>query len=225
MRIIVIVACVAIVLAGALFGAGLYFSAPVFDERVSEPPDGAFDILPVSEALTFARTKDGRLLLVRSADADAIEAVDLGAALDTVATDPLAILRTHGYQRVAARLTGVAQAVPLEQLGMPFDPGYPHIAAGTNFRAHAEEVGLDEGPFLFPKLTRATAWDARVPARTRLDYEVELCAVALPTPRAGRACCPSGHSCWCPVAMRTFTGAWKSASRSTIVCGSATPRA
>jgi 2-keto-4-pentenoate hydratase/2-oxohepta-3-ene-1,7-dioic acid hydratase in catechol pathway len=179
MRIIVIVACVAIVLAGALFGAGLYFSAPVFDERVSEPPDGAFDILPVSEALTFARTKDGRLLLVRSADADAIEAVDLGAALDTVATDPLAILRTHGYQRVAARLTGVAQAVPLEQLGMPFDPGYPHIAAGTNFRAHAEEVGLDEGPFLFPKLTRATAWDARVPARTRLDYEVELCAVAL----------------------------------------------
>jgi 2-keto-4-pentenoate hydratase/2-oxohepta-3-ene-1,7-dioic acid hydratase in catechol pathway len=40
-------------------------------------------------------------------------------------------------------------------------------------------VGLDEGPFLFPKLTRATPWNAPVPAYKRLDYEVELCAVTL----------------------------------------------
>jgi 2-keto-4-pentenoate hydratase/2-oxohepta-3-ene-1,7-dioic acid hydratase in catechol pathway len=176
---IVIVAGLAILLGAALLGAGLYFSAPVFDESVSAPPDGAFDILPGSQALTFARTKDGRPLLVSSADGDVVEAIDLGVALDTVATDPLAILRTHGYQRLATMVTGLAQPVPLEELGMPFDPSYPHIAAGTNFRAHAEEVGLDEGPFLFPKLTRASAWDAGVPARTRLDYEVELCAVTL----------------------------------------------
>lgn len=179
MRIVIIFTSLAILLGVALFGAGLYFSAPVFDERMSEPPDSAFDVLPVSEALTFARTKEGRLLLVSSADRGAVEAVDLGAALDTIATDPLAILRIHGYEAVAATVTGAAQSVPLQQLGLPFDPAYPHIAAGTNFRAHAEEVGLDEGPFLFPKLTRATAWDASVPARTRLDYEVELCAVTL----------------------------------------------
>ena len=162
MRIAIIFASMAILLGAALFGAGLYFSKPVFDERLSQPPDSAFDILPVSEALTFARTTDGRLLLVSSADRDEVEAIDLGTALDTAATDPLVVLRTHGYTALAAMVGGAAQPVPMEQLGLPFDPTYPHIAAGTNFRAHAEEVGLDEGPFLFPKLTRATS-----PSRTR----------------------------------------------------------
>ena len=136
-------------------------------------------MLPTSDALTFARTHDSRLLLVTKADQDGVEAVDLSAALDTAAVDPLEVMRTHGYQAVASAAAGAAQRIPMAELGMPFDPAYPHIAAGTNFRAHAEEVGLEDGPFLFPKLTRATAWNAPVPARVRLDYEAELCAVTL----------------------------------------------
>jgi 2-keto-4-pentenoate hydratase/2-oxohepta-3-ene-1,7-dioic acid hydratase in catechol pathway len=194
MRIILILIGLAILIGGALMGTAIYVSKPVFDERLAEAPESAFDILPVSEALTFARTTDGSLLLVVGADRDSVDAIDLSAVLDPSVTDPsanapsanapsanapLALLRSFGYQALAAAAGHTSRQVPLAQLGMPFDPAYPHIAAGTNFRAHAEEVGLDDGPFLFPKLTRATAWNAPVPARSRLDYEAELCAVTL----------------------------------------------
>ena len=62
---------------------------------------------------------------------------------------------------------------------MPFDTQSGIIAAGVNFKAHAEETGLEDGPFLFPKLSTPSAWQAPVTKRTRLDYEVELCAVAI----------------------------------------------
>ena len=179
MRIIISLLMLAVVVAAALFAAAIYVSTPVFDEPLAEPPASAFDILPVDEALTLARTQDGRLLLVTGADPDGVDAIDLQAALGTTAQSPLDLLRRYGYQALAAVAEDTAQPVAMAELGLPFDPAYPHIAAGTNFRAHAEEVGLDDGPFLFPKLSRATAWNASVPARTRLDYEAELCAVTL----------------------------------------------
>lgn len=179
MKIFTILATVAILVGTVLFGTAVWVSAPVFDESLAQPPASAFDILPVDDALTFARTNDGRLFLVIRADDDSIEAIDLQVALDAPATDPLAVLGAHGYETVAAAANGATQTVPAARLGLPFDPAYPHIAAGANFRAHAEEVGLDDGPFLFPKLTRPTAWNVSVPARTRLDYEAELCAVTL----------------------------------------------
>ncbi len=177
MRVLTVLAAVLVVLGVVLFGVAVSVSSPLFDEPLAEPPAPAFDVLPVSEALTFARTLDGRLLLVRSADRDSVEAVDLSGALGL--RDPLEALRAVGFQAIVRASQGTLETVALLELGMPFEPAHPHIAAGTNYRAHAEEVGVEDGPFLFPKLTRATAWNAPVPKRTRLDYEVELCAVTL----------------------------------------------
>ncbi len=179
MRAVAVVAGLIVVLVGVLFSVAVYVSAPIFDESLTEPPEPAFEILPVTQALTFAQTTDGALLLVTSATRDRVDAVDLSVALDGAAGDPLEALRSFGYEAIAAAAQRPEVPIAMQQLGMPFTPAYPHIAAGTNFRAHAEEVGVEDGPFLFPKLTRASAWNATVPARTRLDYEVELCAVTL----------------------------------------------
>ena len=67
---------------------------------------------------------------------------------------------------------------------MPIQGLPRNIAAGTNFVAHAEEVGHEGDPFLFPKLSAPTAWNAPVRAEGRLDFEVELCAVTLAEHRA-----------------------------------------
>ncbi len=179
MKVLIIVASLGVALVALLFAVSTYVSAPIFDESLAQPPDNAFQILPAREALTFARTRDGKLLLVTRANRDAVTAVDLSVALDTTATNPLAVLLDVGHQALTGAAQGPSQSVSMGQLGLPFDPSYPHIAAGTNFRAHAEEVGVEDGPFLFPKLTRPTPWNAAVPVRARLDYEAELCAVTL----------------------------------------------
>jgi 2-keto-4-pentenoate hydratase/2-oxohepta-3-ene-1,7-dioic acid hydratase in catechol pathway len=78
--------------------------------------------------------------------------------------------------------------VALDELGLPADLAAVHVAAGANFRAHGDEVGVDE-PFLFPKLVQPTPFTSDVPTVARLDYEVELCFVAL-QPLAGPADTP-----------------------------------
>lgn len=71
--------------------------------------------------------------------------------------------------------------IALERLVLPANFSYPHLAAGTNYKAHAEEVYVDDPPFLFPKLSQATTWQASIDgSRTRhLDYEAEICFVPL----------------------------------------------
>ena len=103
MRVLTVLAAVLVVLGAVLFGVAVSVSSPLFDEPLAEPPAPAFDVLPVSEALTFARTLDGRLLLVRSADRDSVEAVDLSGALGL--RDPLEALRAVGFQAIAAQPT------------------------------------------------------------------------------------------------------------------------
>ena len=70
------------------------------------------------------------------------------------------------------------------------------MAAGTNFREHAEEVYSDDPPFLFPKLVEAGSWNQTVPFVSRLDFEAEICAFPLgsirpnePRPRFGFVLC------------------------------------
>ena len=156
-------------------------STPIFNERLERIPDEAFQIEAPHQALTFARTTSDELLLVLRANQESAEVVDLSAAMQQELSDPLQALRQFSYAQIAAAASNDTETYALEELGLPLVPHYPHIAAGTNFRAHAEEVGIEEGPFLFPKLTRATPWNADVPLRTRLDYEAELCAVPLHT--------------------------------------------
>ena len=158
-------------------------SAPLFDET-----RGAFTprIAPPDEALTFART-ERRLLLVSRQDVDSVTGTDLTAALGPDRTvDLLALYRDLGFDGLRAT-EGPEVEVPLAELRSPIDYTAPHVAAGTNFKAHAEEVYLDDPPFLFPKLVRATAWNADVPWTDRLDYEAELCMVPIddiPSPDA-----------------------------------------
>jgi 2-keto-4-pentenoate hydratase/2-oxohepta-3-ene-1,7-dioic acid hydratase in catechol pathway len=61
----------------------------------------------------------------------------------------------------------------------PFTAGQYHIAAGTNYPEHGEEVNIDS-PFLFPKLGAITPPFSAVARRDALlDYEVELALVLL----------------------------------------------
>jgi 2-keto-4-pentenoate hydratase/2-oxohepta-3-ene-1,7-dioic acid hydratase in catechol pathway len=125
------------------------------------------------QALTFAR-RGRELLLVESVAAGQVEASRLAGA-----EDPIELLgRTDAaaVRRLAAG--GGRVSVPIAELGLPVELGGVHVAAGTNFREHGEEVGIEE-PFLFPKVVQPTPFASEVPAAARLDYEVELCFVAL----------------------------------------------
>lgn len=156
-----------------------YMSRPLFkDKRADLPP--LPQLAPREAALTFARTEDNRLLLVTGARESEILAIDLTALYGEAATDPIALYRQLGYDSLAA-LTGTEKTYALESLGLPMDLGIEHLAAGTNFAEHAEEVNLDDPPFLFPKNTAPTPWNAPVLRAARLDYEAELAFVPLET--------------------------------------------
>ena len=159
----------------ALSAATWWLSRPAFDESLPPNPYDDVRIAPTTSAITLARKLDGTVLAVRSASTTGISAIPLASSGD--AADAVNVL---GVDAIAAQLAAVpASEVRWSELGLPVDTQYPHIAAGTNFKAHAEEVGHEGEPFLFPKLSEATAWNAPVPAAGRMDFEVELCAVPL----------------------------------------------
>ncbi|MEQ9144491.1 MAG: fumarylacetoacetate hydrolase family protein [Parvibaculaceae bacterium] len=151
--------------------------------RAAEEPK-----LPVAgreDALTFARFQSaaGRhLMLVSSYEAGKVTGIDLTALLGAEMDDPITVYRTLGYDALAA-MEGPAIVTDVDRLVLPVDLTASHIAAGTNFPAHAEEASVDEGPFLFAKEVTPTAFNAPIPAApgVLLDYEVELCVVALKT--------------------------------------------
>lgn len=169
----------------ALGIATVVVSGPIFDEQIDTASIYDHPIAPPNVALTFARVATAagnRIILVQAFNSTAISGVDLNARFTAGYASPTTIYRRYGYDALAALATnGPSSSFPSESLLMPLDFSGPHIAAGTNFRAHAEEVMIEDGPFLFPKLVTATGWRADVPEMTRLDYEVELCAVTLET--------------------------------------------
>ncbi len=141
---------------------------------------GTVEIAPVEEALTFARDKEGtRLILVSSYEGKQVTGVDLTVV--TGAVDPVALYTAQGYDAIAAlAASGKQVTLSRAELGIPVDLTASHIAAGTNFPEHAEEATVEDGPFLFAKEVEPTAFDAPIPAGDALlDYEVELCFVAL----------------------------------------------
>ena len=153
-----------------------WYTRPVVEAVYAGPDGEVFKVAPLQEAITLARTLDGETLLVVDADRTGVQAVALGepgkhaiAAYRTLGPTPLRLLAAAGN----------TTTYPWAELGMPIEGLAHNIAAGTNFLAHAEEVGHDGDPFLFPKLSEPTAWNAPVSAAGRLDYEVELCVVTL----------------------------------------------
>jgi 2-keto-4-pentenoate hydratase/2-oxohepta-3-ene-1,7-dioic acid hydratase in catechol pathway len=167
----------------ALLVATWRLSQPKFEESLRGDPLDSLVIAPPAAALTLARVETGagpRVVLVARGAGGRLEVVDLEAAFGQPFRDAVEAFAVLGFEALERTVDAAATLrVSVADLTLPLDLSDRHIAAGTNFRAHAEEVGRDEGPFLFPKLSRATPWNAEVPARRRLDYEAELCAVTL----------------------------------------------
>lgn len=199
---------VSIVVSGAiLVAATIHLASPKFDGRLADDPLASLEIAPIDEAVTLARlhTGDPTVLLVVRSGADGLEAIDLQPMSGRRFRDAVEALEALGLDeltRIAGDPASVRMLVRYADLGLPIDAGHPHIAAGTNFVEHAEEVGREDGPFLFPKLSHATAWNAAVPDRARLDYEVEICAVTL-APHTASAPSPLGY-----VLCNDFTDRW-----------------
>ncbi len=166
------------VLVALLIGLVIYswhVSKPLFDEVRQHPQQ---DIAPLKDALTFARTTDA-LYLVTGHEAEHITGINLTTGLGQAETsDVIELYQTAGFDSLAAS-TGEIEHIAITELVSPLAYVHPGVAAGTNYAEHAEEVNLDDPPFIFPKLAEATNWNAPVNFCKRLDYEAELCMVPL----------------------------------------------
>jgi 2-keto-4-pentenoate hydratase/2-oxohepta-3-ene-1,7-dioic acid hydratase in catechol pathway len=173
--------------------------APAPRERLDEASLWG-EAAPLERALTFARRRASpELLLVSSVREGRVEAVAFPEAADPIAL--LERLDAAAVRRAAAERPRVS--VLLAELGLPAELAAVHVAAGANFAAHGAEVGV-EAPFLFPKLVAPTPFASDVPHAARLDYEVELCFVAL-RPLASAADVPGGFGV---LLCNDFTDRW-----------------
>lgn len=170
-------AIVTLLLAAVFWGATLYVSRPLFTERIGDlPPLPA--VADRRDALTLARS-DGNLLLVTGVAGNRVSAIDLTRRFGADSTrDTLRFLQTADPDELQ-QLDGPNVTVDMRQLVVPLHLGGAHVAAGTNFAEHADEVLLDDLPFLFPKLAAPEPWHASIPWTKRLDYEAELAALPL----------------------------------------------
>lgn len=174
-------------LAAAVFGTSVVVSRPLFDEQLDPAGLDAVAIAPVQEALTFARYRgaDGalRLLLVTAYGGGRVTGLDVHEEGSAEEPDPIPLFRSVGYDALAEVATLGAEPVTVEAaaLELPFTPHEHNIGVGANYRAHAQEAGVDETPFLFPKValpTRHTSDVEKLDSRL-LDYEAELGLVLL----------------------------------------------
>lgn len=170
----------------ALVASGCAFSwEPLFDEATTAEALANVDIAPATEALTFARFETGgspRAIAVTSYRDGVIGGVDLSLALGQQASDPISLFLEHSYDtlQAVAGSTNHTVSVAVEDLIIPVELRGHHIAAGTNFPEHADEAGVQDGPFLFPKLVDPTPATSKVAVgHALLDYEVELAWVPL----------------------------------------------
>ncbi len=154
-------------------------------------PDADFStsipIAPLDEALTFARTitdDEVQLLAVTEYQDDQVTAVDLSATLEEGANDPIDLFRQLGYEKLREQIESERESstitVDVADLILPVELADSHVAAGTNFAAHAAEADVVDGPFLFTKLVTPTPSGSSVAVGDALlDYEVELAFVTL----------------------------------------------
>jgi len=172
-----------LMLAAAALLSSAILSRPLFDQQLNtHQMRSSLRIAPIEQAITVARLRRGDVILVLNIDKSGISGINLTEQTQQLFSDGI-----DAYQQLGSRqLRSLAhsdrdqrQHFPWQQLAIPVDEHYPHIAAGTNFQSHAAEVGHDGEPFLFPKLSHVSGWNADVYDSGRLDYEVELCAVPL----------------------------------------------
>ena len=187
-----------VLIAGCFIGVSYYVSAPVVD-GVRE--DQAVAIADLSQALTFARTESA-LILVSAHEGDRLRGINLTEIYGDVTEDLFSFLEmfdASSFRETNAKI----ESFSINELIQPANYSYPSVAAGTNFREHAEEVYSDDPPFLFPKLVEAGPWNQTVPFVSRLDFEAEICAFPLdavrpnqPRPRFGFVLCNDFTDRW-----------------------------
>ena len=176
---------ITIALVCLLLAAGAAVWSGLFDSRTMTPvtrpfveaPAPTIDIAPLDEALTFARLDDGANLAVLSYEDGRI----IGAPL-AGDEDAIGLLARLGYDGVKKLIedNGARLTIDATRLATPVDLRDRHIAAGANYSDHADEADVEGGPFLFPKYVAPTAARSAVIADDALlDYEVELCLVAI----------------------------------------------
>ena len=143
-------------------GGSYWISKPLVEgERGAFAPE----IAEFSEALTFARSAKA-LVLVTGHSGDGVTGIDLTAIYGEALTSDLSIFLQRVTPQEAASSVSGASHYPLGQLISPVAFSKPSVAAGTNFREHADEVYSDDPPFLFPKLTQPGFWHDAVPYPT-----------------------------------------------------------
>ncbi len=184
LKVIASVVLLVIVLMGI---ASYWVSRPVFNEkRAGYAPN----IAPLDTALTFARSPAG-LVLVTGHKGDTITGINLTALFGEEKTADL-IAFAADFDETWLPKSAPEASFAVSELIRPLDYAYPYIAVGTNFKDHAEEVYVDDPPFLFPKLALASNWQDPVPFTRRLDFEAELVMFPLADIRAGEALPPFG---------------------------------
>ncbi len=152
-----------------------WVSRPAFSEARGDFRPGIGD---PAQALTFARSADG-LIWVTGHTGDAVTGINLTKIHGEAATADLIDFVSALDSNALPASVEQAETFPLSTLRRPLDYTFPHIAAGTNFKEHADEIYSDDPPFLFPKLTEAGDWHDPVPFTSRLDFEAELCLFPL----------------------------------------------
>jgi 2-keto-4-pentenoate hydratase/2-oxohepta-3-ene-1,7-dioic acid hydratase in catechol pathway len=170
-----VVVIVLVALVSVFVAFSFYVSQPVvegtrgnFQPVIADPMD----------ALTFARSAKG-LILVTQHEGDALIGVNLTKLLGEHKTSDLIAFAADLDLATLPDANVAGERFPLEELVMPLPYHYPSVAAGTNFKEHAEEIYLDDPPFLFPKLAAAGNWNDSIPFLPRLDFEAEICMFPL----------------------------------------------
>lgn len=178
---------VIVALAAGVVATSLLVSRPLFDVALDPTLVDEVTIAPVTEALTFGRYRgaDGalHLLLVTAYEDGLVTGLDVQELGATQEPDPIALFRAVGYDALAELAALGAAEVTVEEaaLELPFNAHAHNIGVGANYRAHAQEAGVGETPFLFPKIALPTPFIsevAKLDARL-LDYEAELGLVLL----------------------------------------------
>jgi 2-keto-4-pentenoate hydratase/2-oxohepta-3-ene-1,7-dioic acid hydratase in catechol pathway len=137
------------------------------------------EILPLSEAWTLAQfgPRDApHTLLVREDDGVHVHGVDLSVARKNFAANPFDVIAGLDFAEFDTAANDGMISVPYADL-LPLGHGSTaNVAAGVNYKAHAEESEVEGGGFLFPKLAESTNAVAGPVASSdaMLDYEVEL---------------------------------------------------
>lgn len=160
-------------------------SRPLYENTLEESAVNSLQIAPLDEALTFARVDDSeesnRVLLVKSYSNGVITGVDLNEWFNQKEGDSIDLFNAFGYESIEqAGREGPEITLDESSVGLPATFAATHLAAGTNFKSHAEEVGAED-PFVFPKLNAATPFNSQVSVgNSRLvDYEIEVALVTL----------------------------------------------